>query len=77
MTRGGPPDAIHEALRTSLAVGLAQVFTADHRAIDERQLDFMREYFTEPELVELIAFMGFMWAGGTFGKVFDIVADTG
>lgn len=72
MTKGGPPELKHEAMRTSLAVGLAQLFAADHRDIDEAQLAIMREHFSEPELVELIAFMGFMWAGGTFGKVFGI-----
>ncbi|MDO9195155.1 hypothetical protein [Rhodoferax sp.] len=70
--KGGPPESMHEALRTSLAVGLAQLFAADHRDIDETQLNVMREHFSEPELVELVAFMGFMWAGGTFGKVFGI-----
>ncbi|MEJ6006951.1 hypothetical protein WG899_15470 [Paucibacter sp. AS339] len=59
-------------MRTSLAVGLAQLFAADHREINEAQINIMREHFSEPELVELIAFMGFMWAGGTFGKIFDI-----
>lgn len=70
--KGGPPDARHEAMRTSLAVGLAQVFASDHQGIDAPMLDTLREYFTESELVELVAFMGFMWAGGTFGRVFGI-----
>lgn len=51
-------------------------FTTDHRAIDDRQVDVMPEHFAEPELVALIAFMGFMRAGGTFAKVFDVVAET-
>jgi len=72
MAKGGPPESRHQAMRTSLAVGLAQLFAADHREIDETQLKVMREHFSEPELVELVAFMGFMWAGGTFGKVFGI-----
>ena len=72
MAKGGPPESMHVATRTSLAVGLAQLFAADHRGIDEAQLVIMREHFSEPELVELVAFMGFMWAGGTFGKVFGI-----
>ena len=72
MAKGGPPEPKHEAMRTSLAVGLAQLFAADHREIDEVQLNIIREHFSEPELVELVAFMGFMWAGGTFVKVFGI-----
>lgn len=74
MAKGGPPESVHEVFRTSLAVRLAQLFAADHRDIDETQLNLMREHFSEPELVELVAFIGFMWAGGTFGKIFGIQA---
>lgn len=72
MAKGGPPESMHEAMRTSLAVGFAQLFAADHRGIDETQISIMREHFSESEFVELVAFMGFMWAGGTFGKVLGI-----
>lgn len=70
--KGGPPSATQEDMRTSLAVGLAQVFREDHRGIDATMLGTLRPYFTDAELVELVAFMGFMWAGGTFGRVFGI-----
>jgi alkylhydroperoxidase family enzyme len=73
---GGPPDNRHEAMRTSLAVGLAQVYATDHQGIDQRMLETMREHFNEKELVELVAFMGFMWAGGTFGRIFGIQPST-
>jgi alkylhydroperoxidase family enzyme len=70
--KGGPPDERHEALRTSLAVALAQGFAADHRSIEKSQLEVLREHFTDAELVELVAFISFMWAGGTFGKILGI-----
>lgn len=70
--KGGPPSLTQEEFRTSLAVGLAQVYAADHAGIDARMLETLREHFSDEELVELVAFMGFMWAGGTFGKVFGI-----
>jgi alkylhydroperoxidase family enzyme len=72
--KAGPPDKCQAEFRTSLAVGLAQVFATDHKGIDERMLQTMREHFSEPELVELVAFMSFMWAGGTFGNVLGIQA---
>lgn len=72
MAKGGPPDTRHEAIRTSLAVSMAQLFAVDHREINEAKIKIMREHFSEPELVELVAFMGFMWAGGTFGSIFGI-----
>ncbi|HMM67288.1 MAG TPA: hypothetical protein PKC03_10130 [Dokdonella sp.] len=39
-------------------------------------LETLREHFSESELVELVAFMGFMWAGGTFGRIFGIQPGT-
>lgn len=70
--KGGPPSQQHDEIRTSLAVGLAQVYASDPRGIDRSMLTMMREHFSDPELVELIAFIGFMWAGGAFGRTFGI-----
>lgn len=70
--KGGPPSLTQTEHRTSLATGLAQVYASGHASIDAQMLNVLREHFTDPELVELVAFMGFMWAGGTFGKIFGI-----
>lgn len=70
--KAGPPDASPKGFKTSLAVGLAQVFATDHKGIDATMLGTMRESFTDAELVELVAFMSFMWAGGMFGKVMGV-----
>jgi alkylhydroperoxidase family enzyme len=70
--KAGPPDAHHKDLRTSLAVGFAQLYTAGHKEIDASQLRVLRECFSDQELVELVAFVSFMWAGGTFGRILGI-----
>lgn len=70
--KGGPPDISHEDMKTSLAVALAALFAIDHKNIGEAQLNVLRPYFSDAELVELVAFMGFMWAGGTFGAVMAV-----
>ena len=70
--KADPPDDHHEALRTSLAVSLAEAFAADHKAIGRPQLEVLSESFSTAELVELVAFISFMWAGGTFGRIFGI-----
>lgn len=70
--KAGPPDRSQAALRTSLAVAYAEAFAADHRAIEASQIEMLRESFSDAELVELVAFVSFMWAGGTFGKVLGI-----
>ena len=70
--KAGPPDRSHASLRTSLAVAYAEAFAADHRAIEASQVQMLREHFSDAELVELVAFVSFMWAGGSFGKVLGI-----
>jgi alkylhydroperoxidase family enzyme len=72
--KSGPSNDCHDEMRTSLAVAFAQAFSADHRAIGKMQVGVMREYFSDAELVELVAFISFMWAGGCFGKVLGIQA---
>ena len=64
--KGGPPDHSHADSRTAAAVELAEHFARDHRSIDEVVLARARDHFADAELCELIMFMGFMWAGGTF-----------
>lgn len=70
--KGGPPSSGQSELRSSLAVAFAQAYSHDHREIEPSQIQVMREYFSDAELVELVAFISFMWAGGTFGKVLGI-----
>jgi len=48
-------------------------FARDHRSIDEAVLArAARDHFADAQLCELIMFMGFMWAGGTFGAVLGL-----
>ncbi|HVN42095.1 MAG TPA: hypothetical protein VMT50_04875 [Steroidobacteraceae bacterium] len=72
IAKGGPPDDRPMALRVSLAVAVAQAYASGHRNVDARTVATLREHFTDAELVELVAFVAFMWAGGTFGQVMDI-----
>src|SRR5207245_9689479 len=70
--KGGPPDHSHADSRTAAAVELAEHFARDHRSIDDAVLAGARDHFADAELCELIMFMGFMWAGGTFGAVLGL-----
>ncbi|MGM9516260.1 hypothetical protein ACS5PK_18565 [Roseateles sp. DB2] len=70
--KAGPPDRSHATLRTSLAVAYAEAFAADHKAIEASQIHMLREHFSDAELVELVAFVSFMWAGGSFGRVLGV-----
>jgi hypothetical protein len=67
--KAGPAASTHSDPKVAAAVELAQLFALDHRAIDDATLARFRSKFSTAELAELVAFMGFMWAGGTFGAV--------
>ena len=70
--KAGPAASTHSDPKVAAAVELAQLFALDHRAIDEATLAPFRSKFSAAELAELLAFMGFMWAGGTFGAVLGL-----
>jgi len=70
--KAGPAASTHNDPKVAAAVELAQLFALDHRAIDEATLARFESEFSAAELAELLAFMGFMWAGGTFGAVLGL-----
>lgn len=70
--KAGPAASTHSDPKVAAAVELARLFAVDHRAIDDATLARFRSTFSAAELAELLAFMGFMWAGGTFGAVLGL-----
>jgi len=70
--KAGPAASTHNDPKVAAAVELAQLFALDHRAIDEATLARFESEFSAAELAELLAFIGFMWAGGTFGAVLGL-----
>ncbi|WP_124454810.1 carboxymuconolactone decarboxylase family protein [Paucibacter sp. KBW04] len=64
---------VAEDRRATLVLELARQFAQDHRRIEPALLSQLREHdCSAAELVELIACMSFMWAGGMFGRVLGI-----
>jgi alkylhydroperoxidase family enzyme len=55
-----------------MAIGLAQLYASGHKNIEPSHLAAMRDHFSEAEIVELVSFICFMWAGGAFGRIFGI-----
>jgi alkylhydroperoxidase family enzyme len=70
--KAGPAASTHSDPKVAAAVELAQLFAVDHRAIDDATVARFRSTFSTAELAELLAFMGFMWAGGTFGAALGL-----
>ena len=63
----GLPSADHATRRESLAVAFADAIAEDHTAISDSQLDVLRDEFTVAEVVELLIWISFEYAGQLFG----------
>lgn len=70
---GDRPDEAGQ--RESLAVAFAQLIAQDPAGITDAQFDVLRAEFTEPEIVELVAFVCLVGvAGQMFGAVMRLEA---
>lgn len=71
----GAPKTRHEDPREALAVRLAQTVARDPKLVDAALFDELRRYFSDAEIVELVALISFVVIGGqTFGSVMAIGA---
>lgn len=68
MLKAGPPDENPESIRLDVALRFANKFAIDHTSITEEEIQEMREYFSNNELIELIAFCSFITASQKFGS---------
>ena len=72
MAIGGRPDAVHQDVGTKRAVDLAAKFISDLHAIDDSDLEGLKEHFSVKEISELCAFMVFVSASHKFGVLMDV-----
>jgi hypothetical protein len=63
----GLPSPDHATRSDSLAVAFADAVAEDHTAISDAQVDVLGEEFTVPEIVELLIWISFDYAGQMFG----------
>jgi alkylhydroperoxidase family enzyme len=65
----GLPDTDHATRRESLAVAFADAVADEHTAITEAQVELLGDEFTTPEIVELLIWICFEYAGQMFGSL--------
>jgi len=63
----GQPAATHADRQESLAVAFADAVARDHTAISDAQVQLLFEEFTAPQIVELLMWISFEYAGQMFG----------
>jgi alkylhydroperoxidase family enzyme len=63
----GRPADDHETRSESLAVAFADAVALDHTAISEAQVKLLLDELTVPQIVELLMWISFEYAGQMFG----------
>jgi len=63
----GQPAETHADRQESLAVAFAVAAARDHTAISDAQVQLLFEEFTAPQIVELLMWISFEYAGQMFG----------
>jgi alkylhydroperoxidase family enzyme len=72
----GRPDRDISDVRTSLAVGFAQMAAADHKEISDAQIQVLLDEFTVEQTVELLTYICFKFAGQMLGSLMGNEAAT-
>lgn len=67
----GRPNEDHDSRQESLAVAFADAVALDHTAISDAQVNVLRDEFTVPQLVELLMWISFEYAGQMFGCLIE------
>ncbi|WP_295201824.1 carboxymuconolactone decarboxylase family protein [uncultured Chryseobacterium sp.] len=75
MVKGGKPDFNPSQIKISIALGFAELFCKDHRAIRQAHFDMLREYFSVREISELCTFIAFINASQKLGRAFNLTED--
>lgn len=65
----GRPAAEQPGPKSSLAVAFAEAVATDHTAISDAQVKVLFEEFTIPQVVELLIWIAFEYAGQMFGAL--------
>ena len=63
----GLPAEDHETRSESVAVAFADAVASDHTAISDAQVKLLLDEFTAPQVVELLMWISFEYAGQMFG----------
>jgi alkylhydroperoxidase family enzyme len=72
MVKSGKPNFDLTEKRISSATAFAQFFAIDHKSINDKHFDILREEFTEQEISELCSFISFITACQKLGRIYNL-----
>ena len=72
MVKAGKPNFDLTEKRISSAIAFAHFFAIDHKSINDKHFDILREEFTEQEISELCSFISFITACQKLGRIYNL-----
>jgi len=72
MVKAGKPNFDLTEKRISSATAFAQLFAIDHKSINDKHFDILREEFSEQEISELCSFISFITACQKLGRIYNL-----
>ena len=72
MVKAGKPNFDLNEKRINSATAFAQLFAIDHKSINDKHFDILREEFTEQEISELCSFISFITACQKLGRIYNL-----
>ena len=72
MVKGGKPNFDLTEKRISSATAFAQLFAIDHKSINDKHFELLREEFNELEISELCSFISFITACQKLGRIYNL-----
>lgn len=72
MVKAGKPNFDLTEKRISSATAFAQFFAIDHKSLNDKHFDILREEFTEQEISELCSFISFITACQKLGRIYNL-----
>jgi len=72
MVKAGKPNFDLTEKRINSATAFAQLFAIDHKSINDKHFDILREEFTEQEISELCSFISFITACQKLGRIYNL-----
>lgn len=75
MAKAGRPEISEDNMREQVAAAFAEVFSQDHKTINDGHFKMLKEHFTEKEISELCSFISFISACQMLGHIYNLTAD--
>ncbi|MCE0723747.1 MULTISPECIES: carboxymuconolactone decarboxylase family protein [Legionella] len=76
MAKAGPPDQNPKGERLIEALRFANLFSIAHESVDKNEITRLKNFFSEAEIAELIAFCSFISAAQKLGAALGLQAMT-